>query len=135
MNKFKKGDKVRLIKGGNIGSESTPWWKYSGLMIGNEYIVEYTRNDGIKVETYPFIHHINHFELIKSCKEYVVKLTQNEVDALIDVAGVVSGDPVYSMRRYTDHIWEQMYEENEICSVSPFDTDTTGNFIFEDLKS
>jgi hypothetical protein len=130
MNKFKLGDKVRLVKGGVIDWEGTAWWERNGLEIGGEYIIDYIDQDGdISFENCTHVYHQDHFELVEKTNNYIVKLNQDEVDALIDAVGLVNGD-TYSMRRYTDNVWTCMFENMNICSFDPCETSTKSTFRF-----
>jgi hypothetical protein len=130
MCKFKKGDIVRLVKGGMIDWEGTAWWEIDGLEIGGEYTVNCVANtDNIVIDGYRYTHHQDHFELVEKTNNYIVKLNQDEVDALIDAVGLVNGD-TYSIRRYTDNVWTCMFENMNICSFDPCETSTKSTFRF-----
>jgi hypothetical protein len=133
MKKFKKGDIVKLVKGGIIEWEDIAWWERDGLVIGGEYTVDYVTNMGnIELVDCTYAHHPNHFKLVNKSKEYVVKLTQDEVDALVLVTGSLYGDTTYSMRAYTSHIFDYIYDTLNITSVDIFSEQPTSTFRFID---
>jgi hypothetical protein len=134
MYRFKKGDKVRLVKGGIIDWESDVWWEKDGLVMDGEYIVDYVTNiaTGIIIVGHRYTHHPDHFELVNKSKEYVVKLTQDEVDALVLVTGSLYGDTTYSMRVYTSYIFDYIYDTLDITSVDIFSEQPTSTFRFID---
>ena len=130
MNKFKKGDKIKLVRGSTIGWEGTAWWEGDDLKIGEEYTVGHVANTGnIVIEGHRYTHHPDHFELVEKTNNYIVKLNQDEVDALIDAVGLICGD-IYSIRRYTDNVWTCMFEDMNICSFDPCKTSTESSFRF-----
>jgi len=128
MNKFKIGDKVRFIKGGMIDWENEQWWEYDELKIGHEYTIRII-DGGILLRDHIYAHHQDHFELVEKTNNYIVKLNQDEVDALIDAVGLVNGD-THSIRRYTDNVWTCMFEDMNICSFDPCETSTKSTFRF-----
>jgi hypothetical protein len=131
MCKFKKGDIVRLVKGGMIDWEGTAWWERDGLEIGGEYPVNCVANTGnIVIDGYRYTHHPDHFEPINKSKEYIVKLTQDEVDALTLVTGSLHGDTIHSMRAYTSHIFSYIYDTLNITSIDIFSEQPTSTFRF-----
>jgi hypothetical protein len=129
MKKFKKGDKVKLVKGGIIGYETMPWWKEDGLKIGDECIISRVNYFGdIELIDCTYAHHPDHFELVDE-HEYIVKLNQSEIDALIDLCGLIHGDGD-TMRKHTGRIWDTLYEDLELHSTDPFLTETQSSFRF-----
>jgi hypothetical protein len=129
---FKKGDKVRLVKGGMIDREDTAWWEMDGLEIGGEYTVDYVTNTGnIELVDCTYAHHPGHFEPINKSKEYIVKLTQDEVDALTLVTGSLYGDTTHSMRTYTSHIFDYIYDMLDIVSVDITSSQPESTFGFK----
>jgi hypothetical protein len=131
---FKKGDIVKLVKGGIINWEDTAWWEKDGLKIGGEYTVDYVTDTaaGIIIDGHRYTHHPDHFEPVNKSKEYVVKLTQDEVDALVLVTGSIHGDTTYSMRVYTSHIFYYIYDTLNITSADTTSEQPTNTFRFID---
>jgi hypothetical protein len=116
-----------------IGWENTAWWERDGLKIGDEYTVDHVRDSGdISFEDYMLTHHSDHFEPVNKSKEYVVKLTQDEVDALILATGSIHGDATYSMRVYTSHIFYYIYDTLNITSADTTSEQPTNTFRFID---
>jgi len=130
MNTFNVGDRVRLVRGGVIGWEGRSWWEVEHLKILGEYTIQDISDDGdVLLSNSGYWHHPDHFELVVRQKEYKVRLTQSEVDALIDAVGMVHGED-YTMRRYTDRMWDTMYEDHKMHTVNPFITETRSSFRF-----
>jgi hypothetical protein len=135
MKKFNIGDKVRLARGSMFGWEDDFWWEIDGLKIYDEYIVEHVDNDkNIILEGYAFTHHPDHFDLVKGMDKYVVKLTQDEVDALVLVTGsarsVYSNDYKKTLRSYTSHIFNYIYNTLNIVSTDVFSEQPASTFKF-----
>jgi hypothetical protein len=126
---FKIGDKVRLVKGDVIDYESTVWWELGGLKIGGEYTVDYVLDSGdIRFEGYKYNHHPDHFELIDK-HEYIIKLNQSEIDALVDMSGSIYGNG-NTMRKHIDLIWDILYKDLELYPTDPYLTKTQCSFRF-----
>jgi hypothetical protein len=132
---FSIGDKVKLARGGIFGWEDDLWWKRDGLEIDGEYIVNYVdpEND-IVLEGYRYTHHHAHFDLVKSINKYVVKLTQDEVDALVlatgSVRSIYSSDYKRTLRTYTSNIFDYIYNTLDITSVDVFSEQPASTFKF-----
>ncbi len=129
MKRFKTGDKVKLVRGGVIDNEDIPWWKDDGLEIGDEYIVSRINFFGdVELIDHAYAHHPDHFELVDE-HEYIIKLNQSEIDALINLCGEIYGDND-TMRKHTDRIWDTLYEDLELHSTDPHFTKIQSTFEF-----
>ena len=82
--KFEVGDKVRLVKGGTLGWEETPWWETAGLKLGQEYVVSEASFTSVRVEGYPYGHAVEHFELAERAGKLEPELVGTEVKAEIE---------------------------------------------------
>ena len=71
MKKFKKRDKVRLVKHGRIDWESLEWTKRDGLKVRQVYVVstvdDYVYSDSIRVKgtEHNYAFHVDHFTKVK----------------------------------------------------------------------
>ena len=92
MSGFNVGDKVRLVKGGMIDWENNQWWEYDELEIGQEYTISIIDDDSILLHDHIYAHHQDHFELVEKGDNYIVKLTQDEVNALLSISNYINGD-------------------------------------------
>jgi hypothetical protein len=91
MSGFNVGDKVRFIKDGMIDWENEQWWEYDELEIGQEYTIRII-DGGILLHDHIYAHHPDHFELVEKGDNYIVKFTQDEVNALLSISNYINGD-------------------------------------------
>jgi len=101
---FKKGDRVRFIHGGVIGWETKEYHKSDNLEYGKVYTVEEVDNNPICILLYDHSmwHHPDHFMLSDEHEDehgYIVKMTQDEVDAISLSCSLIGGSPYNSSRR------------------------------------
>jgi hypothetical protein len=90
---FKAGDKVRFIRGEIIEWELDEWWRKDDLEIDKEYIIEsVSDNDGISLRGKLYWHHPAHF-VLKGTKEYKVRLSQDDLDAIFLSSSLIGGNP------------------------------------------
>ena len=54
-------------------------------------------------------------------KEFIIKVSQDEVDALIHASGCICGDPIHSMRKYTDLLWTVFFKRLGLNKTNPYD--------------
>jgi len=60
--KFKVGDRVKLVRGGNLDWEGSEWWKEAGMEIGNIYIIDTVyNNENIRLKGFSYDHCNKHF--------------------------------------------------------------------------
>jgi hypothetical protein len=92
---FKKGDKVMFVKDGVIGWEPSRYYHVDKLNYNTTYIVEeYDRGcECVLLKDHSLWHHPDHFKLVDEHDQYVVKLTQDEVDAIAIICPVINGEP------------------------------------------
>jgi hypothetical protein len=85
--KFKKGDKVIVVRDGKVGSETNDWLGINGFVLGNILTIARVESDSswcrIKEEGKGryFIYHPDHFELIK---EQDVTANLKQIRQLLD---------------------------------------------------
>jgi hypothetical protein len=130
---FKVGDTVRFIKGGLCGDEIEEWWNKDGLMMGHKYTVEYILHGNICLYGRRYIHHTDHFELVKSYeqKEFIVKMTQDEVDTLLLACPLVGGYPTTSRYIFDEFNRKMILESFLHETVQPYKKYRSGSFYFE----
>jgi hypothetical protein len=130
---FRKGDKVMFVKDGVIGWESSRYYLVDKLNYNTTYIIEeYDRGcECVLLKDHSLWHHPDHFKLVDEHDQYVVKLTQDEVDALVLVTGSLYGDTTYSMRVYTSYIFDYIYDMLDIVSVDITSNQPTSTFGFK----
>jgi hypothetical protein len=135
MSKFNVGDKVYFVRGGKFAWETINQFHQSIIKPHTVYTIDYITDDrlGIRLAGNSYIYHFSHFELVENVKTYVVKLNQDEVDALINGAGAIHGSEYKSMRLFTDDIWNYLFEDLGINSVNPYEIKTSGVFTFWDI--
>jgi hypothetical protein len=90
---FRKGDKVMFVKDGVIGWESSRYYLVDKLNYNTTYIIEeYDRGcESVLLKDHSLWHHPDHFKLVDEHDQYVVKLTQDEVDTIAGICPVIGG--------------------------------------------